>query len=97
MQIAAFSEATQSWANRRAAAQEHNLNYAQSFFESSLVLLEDHMERIYPLCHKAIQSNMIDLSQAYARELLIVYCDQYERIFHSNHAILQLETCQQRF
>ena len=48
MQIAAFNEATQTLAENL-AAQEHTLNYAHSFFEHSLVLLKDHVERIHSL------------------------------------------------
>ena len=42
--IAAFSEANQTLAESLAAAQERNLKYAQSVFESTIALLKDHVE-----------------------------------------------------
>jgi hypothetical protein len=42
--IAAFSDATQTMAESLAAAQERNLKYAQSVFESTIALLKDHVE-----------------------------------------------------
>ncbi len=41
---AAFSDATQTMAESLAAAQERNLKYAQSVFESTIALLKDHVE-----------------------------------------------------
>ena len=40
---AAFSDATQTMAESLAAAQERNLKYAQSVFESTFALLKDHV------------------------------------------------------
>ena len=40
----AFNEASQSLAESLSAAQERNLKYAQSVFESTMALLKDHAE-----------------------------------------------------
>lgn len=42
--IEAFSEANQTLAESLATAQERNLKYAQSVFESTIALLKDHVE-----------------------------------------------------
>jgi hypothetical protein len=42
--IEAFSEANQSLAENLSVAQERNLKYAQSVFESTIALLKDHAE-----------------------------------------------------
>jgi len=42
--IEAFSEATQTMAESLAAAQERNLKYSQSVFDSTIALLKDHVE-----------------------------------------------------
>jgi hypothetical protein len=42
--IGAFSEANQALAESLSAAQERNLKYAQSVFESTIAMLKDHAE-----------------------------------------------------
>jgi hypothetical protein len=42
--IEAFSESSQALAESLSAAQERNLKYAQSVFESTMALLRDHAE-----------------------------------------------------
>jgi hypothetical protein len=42
--IEAFSETNQALAENLSAAQERNLKYAQSVFESTIALLKDHAE-----------------------------------------------------
>ena len=42
--IEAFNEASQALAESLSAAQERNLKYAQSVFESTMALLRDHAE-----------------------------------------------------
>ena len=42
--IEAFSEANQALAENLSVAQERNLKYAQSVFESTIALLKDHAE-----------------------------------------------------
>jgi hypothetical protein len=47
--IAAFSEANQSLAENLSVAQERNLKYAQSVFESTIALLKDHAESAHSM------------------------------------------------
>ena len=47
--IAAFNAATQTMAESLATAQERNLKYAQSVFESTIVLRKDYVESTHSL------------------------------------------------